>query len=204
MHTEVLTHEQEDLLPLLKTFSDKFGLVGGTAVALQIGHRESIDFDLFKIRPSPLDIMALRTRLTSFTEIEKVLIENPDEYTLIAGGVRFTFYNYPFGVEYSEKFKDAIRLPDLLSLAAMKAFALGKRAKWKDYVDLYFIFKDYSLRDVSEKSREIFDGEFNEKLFRQQLSYFEDIDYSEEVVYTEGFEVSDEIVRKYLQELSLR
>ncbi|MEA2064850.1 MAG: hypothetical protein U9O66_00955 [Patescibacteria group bacterium] len=47
MHKKILTKEQKELLPLIKKFIKKFGLVGGTAIALQIGHRESIDFDFF-------------------------------------------------------------------------------------------------------------------------------------------------------------
>lgn len=46
MHKEVLKKEQENLLILLEKFKENFILVGGTAIALQIGHRESIDFDL--------------------------------------------------------------------------------------------------------------------------------------------------------------
>ena len=51
MHEEVLNKEQVELLPLLKEFKREFFLVGGTAIALQIGHRRSIDFDLFKLNP---------------------------------------------------------------------------------------------------------------------------------------------------------
>lgn len=47
MHKEVLTKEQVVLLPLIKEFAKEFFLVGGTALALQIGHRHSIDFNLF-------------------------------------------------------------------------------------------------------------------------------------------------------------
>ena len=47
MHKEILTKEQLEILPLLKIFSKDFGLVGGTAIAFHIGHRRSIDFDLF-------------------------------------------------------------------------------------------------------------------------------------------------------------
>ena len=49
MHKEILSEEQAKLLPLVKTFSKNFGLVGGTAIALHIGHRESLDFDLFSL-----------------------------------------------------------------------------------------------------------------------------------------------------------
>ncbi|MFH1129586.1 MAG: nucleotidyl transferase AbiEii/AbiGii toxin family protein [Patescibacteria group bacterium] len=111
----------------------------------------------------------------------------------------------PFKIDFSEKFEDIINIPDLLTLAAMKAYALNRRAKWKDYVDLYFIFKDhFSLGKVMNKAREIFQGEFNEKNFRSQLSYFKDIDHSEEVVYLKGFEINDKIIEKSLIEFSLQ
>ena len=49
MHKEIITADQIKLLPLVKSFSKDFGLVGGTAMALHIGHRHSIDFDLFLV-----------------------------------------------------------------------------------------------------------------------------------------------------------
>lgn len=51
MHKEILNHDQTNLLSLLKDFKREFYLVGGTAIALHIGHRRSIDFDLFKEKP---------------------------------------------------------------------------------------------------------------------------------------------------------
>lgn len=47
MYKNILIKNQIELLDLVKSFSGKFNLVGGTAIALQIGHRESISFDLF-------------------------------------------------------------------------------------------------------------------------------------------------------------
>ncbi|MDO8551997.1 MAG: hypothetical protein Q7S01_00530 [bacterium] len=86
----------------------------------------------------------------------------------------------------------------------MKAFALGQRSKWKDYVDMYFILRGFhSIEEISKKGEELFGGEFNAKLFRQQLSYFDDINYSETVTYKEGFEVPDEEVKRALIEHSI-
>jgi len=87
-------------------------------------------------------------------------------------------------ISTTEKLEDILRLPNLLDLAAMKAYALGRRSKWKDYVDLYFILKDYfTITQISERTTEIFGQLFSEKLFRAQLSYFDDIDYSEPVEF---------------------
>ncbi|MCA9372017.1 nucleotidyl transferase AbiEii/AbiGii toxin family protein [Candidatus Woesebacteria bacterium] len=201
MHLNVLTQKQKDLLPLLQAFSEEFGLVGGTAIALQLGHRKSIDFDLFKKRK--LDILSIRKTINQFFSIEKVRIENQDEYTIQVHDVQMTFLNFPFDIKYDVKLKDACAMPDLLTLATMKAYALGRRAKWKDYVDLYFIFKGHSFVSVVNKAKEIFKGEFNEKLFREQLAYHEDIDYSEKIEYLPHFSIDDGIIKQKLIEISL-
>ncbi len=106
---------------------------------------------------------------------------------------------------FSKKINNTIKLPDLLTLAAMKAYSLGYRVKWKDYVDLYFIIKDYfSINKIIKKAEDIFSSEFNEKIFRTQLSYFKDIDYTEKVIYMKGFEISDEVIKKGLIKFSLK
>ena len=103
---------------------------------------------------------------------------------LIVNNVKITFYQYPFQIKANNIFDKIIRLPNLLDLAAMKAYALGRRSKWKDYVDLYFLLKEnFSINEISQKASIIFGDLFSDKLFRSQLSYFEDVDYSEEVEY---------------------
>jgi hypothetical protein len=94
-------------------------------------------------------------------------------------------------------------MPDPLTIAAMKAFALGRRAKWKDYVDLFFIFKTYTLKQVVGKASAIFGSEFDEKLFREQLTYFEDLNYSESIEYMPEFAVDDSVIKQRLIEISL-
>lgn len=202
IHPEILTAEQRELLPLVKSFSKEFGLVGGTAMAILLGHRRSIDFDLFSL--NDFDNWKIRRKILQFREIDAVLRDEDGQYTVVIHKVRFTFFHYPFRISFSKNFDKAIRLPDLLTLAAMKAYALGRRAKWKDYVDIYFVIKGhYDIHRLIKKSRQIFGSEFNEKLFRAQLSYFDDIDYTEQIDYLEGFEVGDEIIKKGLTDISL-
>lgn len=86
----------------------------------------------------------------------------------------------------------------------MKAYALGRRAKWKDYVDLYFAMgKSGGIENVITRAKHMFAHEFNEKLFRSQLAYFKDIDYSEKVIFLKGFETSDRVIKNKLREWSL-
>lgn len=202
MHKEILSKEQIDLLPLVKSFSKDFGLVGGTAVALYLGHRQSIDFDLFTDRE--FDNLKLRKKISAFRKVDVVVRDESGQYTIVIHGVRFTFLYYPFHISFSKDFDGVIKLPDVLTLAAMKAYALGRRAKWKDYVDLYFIAKKYGgITKIASKAKQIFSHEFNEKLFRSQLAYFKDIDHSEKVIFMKDAKIGDAIVKKELKEFSV-
>ncbi len=202
MHKEILTETQLKLLPVVKLFSKNFGLAGGTAIALHLGHRESLDFDLFSF--IGFNNYSIKTKITESAVIDTVLVNKKGEYTFLIEGVKFTFFQFPYKISYSEPLDDIIKLPDILTLAAMKAFALGRRAKWKDYVDLYFILKaHHTVSEIAAKGVEIFGNEFNEKIFRTQLAYFADIDYQEQVIFKEGFSVDDGVIKKALAEFSL-
>ncbi len=202
MHKEILSKEQIELLPLLKMANKNFGLVGGTAVALQIGHRRSIDFDLFSYKE--FKNTNIKKQVSQIADITKTIVSKSGEYTFFCDKVKITFFNFPYELEYEKKLDDIIKMPDLLTLAAMKAFALGQRAKWKDYADLYFIMKNYhSFKEISKKASRLFGQEFNEKLFRIQLTYFNDVNYDEVIEFLPGFELADEKIKKELIKFSL-
>ena len=196
MHKEILNNNQIELLPLIGEFSKQFILVGGTAIGLQIGHRQSIDFDLFSnklIKPQ-----SIKNRLTSQNIDFSVIHQEYDQLHLIVNDVKLTFFTFPYKIEKQEVLDDIIEMPGLLNLAAMKALALGGRAKWKDYVDLYFLLKDHcSLKEIELKAREMFGNTFSTKLFRQQLTYFKDIDYTEDVFYSNE-EPSKQEIKSFL------
>ena len=202
MHEEILTKEQHDLLPLVGKFRERFGLVGGTAIALHIGHRESIDFDMFS--PEEFQNGSVRDVFRRAGKEITVLRALTGQFTFVVDGVYMTFFHFPYPITYSESFGKATRMPTLLTLAAMKAFALGQRSKWKDYVDLYFILRDFhSLEEVARQAETLFGSEFNAKLFRQQLSFFDDVSYKEEITFKPGFEVPGAEIKKALTEYSL-
>jgi hypothetical protein len=202
MHIEILSKEQNDLLSLVSKFKREYYLVGGTAIALHIGHRESIDFDLFKLADLRKNDIYKKVIASKFGY--KFGYENYEQLNLIINHVKFTFFSFPHKVPVNSEIKGVIKMPDLLTLAAMKAFALGRRAKWKDYLDLYFVLKyHYSFQDIAEKANEIFGEMFSEKLFKMQLGYFKGINYDEEVVYLIPNPPTEAEVQEFLTEISI-
>ena len=203
MHPEILTKEQVELLPLLQQFKREFYLVGGTAIALQIGHRRSIDFDLFKI--SNLNSTRILKKISSTKRQYIITRRVTEQINLTINEVKLTFFQFPHTIEAKKNFKDIFRMPDLLTLAAMKAFALGHRAKWKDYVDLYFLLRDYhSLKEIINKADTLFGQMFSGKLFCAQLAYHKNINFSEQVEYLPGFETDEQVIKDFLIETSLQ
>jgi hypothetical protein len=200
MHTEIFNEGQVELLPYIKSFKRSYYMVGGTAVALHIGHRRSIDFDLFTF--APLDKTRIKGKLNGFPFNQSTIFEDIDQLHLLINNVKLTFFSYPYSVLHPVAVDSFITMPSLLSLAAMKAFALGRRAKWKDYVDLYYILHDYyKIQEISREAENIFSQQFSEKLFRQQLAFHKDIDYTESIDYLVQ-PVSDEEIKSFLIETS--
>lgn len=200
-HKEILNDKQIELLPLVGEFKREYYLVGGTAIALYLGHRRSIDFDLFKFASLNRKKNLEKVQSSGFPSI--VTWNVTDQMNLVVNEVKVTFFQYPFQIKANKVFDNIIRLPELLDLAAMKAYALRRRSKWKDYVDLYFLLKKkFTFDEISQRAVSIYGDLFSDKLFRSQLSYFEDVDYSEEVDYIIADSPSDEEIKQYLIDVS--
>ncbi|MEI7727899.1 MAG: hypothetical protein WCK09_22520 [Bacteroidota bacterium] len=125
MHTEIFNSDQVQLFPMLKNFKRTFYLVGGTAIALHLGHRRSIVFDLFT--PSNLTRHRIKSKLLQIPYPQIPIFEDYDQLHLYINRVKFTFFNYPYPVTHPVTVESVITMPTLLSLAAMKAFALWRR-----------------------------------------------------------------------------
>jgi len=202
MYLNILSEEQKVLFPFLKQFRREFILVGGTAIALHIGHRKSIDFDLFK--QTAINKKKIKEKIGALQFSKQLLFEDSESVHYLLNTVKFTFFQYPFAIKGSIEVDNTIKIPDLLTLAAMKFYAMGRRAKWKDYVDIYFLLRShFSIEQVSQKAYELFAEAYSEKLFRQQIVYFEDIDYSESIEWVNE-EFSEELIKEKLIEYSLK
>ena len=201
LHIDIFSEEQKELLPFIQSFEKEYYLVGGTAIALYIGHRGSIDFDMFKL--GNVSKNKIVKRIEAFGLTYKLIFANAESFHIMINGVKITFFQYPFKIPV-KKNSLGIKMPDLLHLAAMKAYALGRRAKWKDYLDLYTILKDFhDLENISKTAESIFKGMFSAKLLIQQLCYFKDIDYAEEVAFISE-SVDEEEVKRFLVDVATK
>lgn len=176
LHTEALTQEAKGLFPKLSGFKESFYLAGGTALALQIGHRVSVDFDLFS--PDPIKKALLAQVEATYEGMSmEILVNNSRELTLLIQGVKHTFLHYPFPVILPFEENDIIPFLSAKEILATKAYTIGRRGAFKDYIDLYagITAGTSSLQDVIDIAREKYTGVFNDRLFLEQTVYLDDI-----------------------------
>src|SRR3989344_3714986 len=117
MHDEVITSEGATLIPALTRFKD-FYLVGGTALALQIGHRRSVDFDLFSAKPFSASLLERVKRAVAPHEIT-VTYRTEGQLNLLVRGVKITFFRFNYPVINSLLTYRGLAIASLLEIAAM-------------------------------------------------------------------------------------
>ena len=155
-----------------KEYLDSFVLVGGTALALQLGNRESIDLDLF----SNIDF-ASNELLTSLLNDYQIVVNNQLSQTLITTinyvKVDFIKFHYPFIRPFLVI--ENIRMASLEDIAAMKLDAITGRGSKKDFYDLFFLLQHYSIDELFSFYTEKYPHQTTFHVARS-LTYFDDAD----------------------------
>ncbi|PJA08675.1 hypothetical protein COX69_01645, partial [Candidatus Falkowbacteria bacterium CG_4_10_14_0_2_um_filter_48_10] len=173
LQLNILDSKRKAHFQKLAAFKKNGYLGGGTALALQLGHRISHDLDIFLSKPLSLNIVH---QISKIFPLWKTLVNSSDELTFLTKDkVKLSFIFYPFKLQAFLKKDRVLPLP-LLSpegIALTKAYALSRRNSWRDYVDLYFILKNKftSLSQIIRQSKKIYGESFSEKLFLAQLLY---------------------------------
>ncbi len=175
MHPEVLNSPGRKIFQKLKNFST-FYLAGGTALALQIGHRRSIDFDLFSKEDISPELLGKVEKVFRGFNVN-VIVNHLEQLSVNINGVKVDFVKYPFPLVLKPVKYQSLTISGISEICAMKAYALGKRPFLKDYVDLYYVLKEkrMTLKKIIEIARKKYKGEFNTRLFLEQLVYVEDV-----------------------------
>ena len=178
-HLEALAPAQKKTLAQIASLATRRGfyLGGGTAVALHLGHRRSIDFDWFIQKPlgDPMLLAQhIRSRGIDFTTTR---VEAGTLHGLVSG-VRFSFLEYPYALlTPSVKLKDFDCLvASLDDLACMKLSALAQRGSKKDFVDIYALaLKHRTLPDILALYKRKYNVEDMSHVL-YSLAYFDDAD----------------------------
>ena len=174
MHEEVLEQKAKltfDKIADTKTISG-FYLAGGTALALQFGHRESIDLDWFSEKP--FSIKNLKRELKDLGNF-KINSEEKDTLNCVLDDVKLSFFEYPYNILFPLIDYKRIKVADYRDIACMKLEAISSRGSKKDFVDLYFLLETISLTEFLKLFDKKYKGtEYNKLHLLKSLIYFKD------------------------------
>lgn len=172
-----LTTIDRPTLELLKRIMEHpfFGglyLCGGTSLALQIGHRKSVDIDLFgEVEIDDISI----SRILSEFGVTQILKKTPSILIYTVNGVKVDIVNYRYPWIQSAYIDSGIRLAQKKDIAAMKLAAITERGSKKDFIDLYFLLNNFSLKEMLHfYSLKYSDG--SSFMVLKSLTYFDDAD----------------------------
>ncbi len=181
LYLEILDEKRKSVFQKLSAFKAIGCLSGGTALALQLGHRVSYDFDIFCDKEISATFSG---KIAKEIEIKETVVNNGDEFTFfVEDDIKISFIFYPFDLKkyVLEIPESPIEILSPFGVALAKAYALNRRNAWRDYVDLYVIMKKgiASIGDIIRESKVVYGELFSEKLFLAQLVYTADISEAE-------------------------
>lgn len=188
LYLDRLDKERQEIFYKLRSFSRDFVLAGGTAIMLQIGHRQSFDFDCFSLKELSVDLTKIARRVFGSTTVP---IVNNKQLCLLktSNNIEIHFVYHPFTFLNKAIKTESIPIAHLDDLAGNKVYTIGRRGVWRDYVDLFFLLKwnIYSMKKLISLAEKKFSNEFNPKLFLQQLVYFKDLEIGNTIFIKEKY-----------------
>jgi len=155
-----------------------FILVGGTGLALQMGHRVSDDLDLFCKKPfDPLQLLALLEPYGKVT----VTGEAANTLNCFINGIKIDFLRYAYPLISVVVIEDGIRIAGMPDIAAMKLSAIAQRGSRKDFYDLNELMNQYPLTELLLFFRKKFPSVDTFHILKS-LTYFDDADQEKDPV----------------------
>jgi hypothetical protein len=174
MHEETISKKTKYALEKIAKLQSAgaFYLAGGTGLALQLGHRESIDLDFFSRNAFRTDF--LKKELAEAGRLQ-IINETPDTLDGEFNSVKASFFEYRYEMLCPLLDFQGVAVADLRDIAGMKLAAISSRGSKKDFIDLYFLLETFPLPDIfrffEEKFREI---EYSKIHLLKSLAYFDD------------------------------
>lgn len=147
LHQETITETMRSVSrAVFENLDPEYYLAGGTALALWLGHRKSVDLDYFIAKP--IDTLVLKNKLSAiFSEITvEILFETKDTLWCVIDGVKVSFISRFDTLLELPKPVDSFRLAGVKDIAVMKLVAICGREEYKDYFDLACLAKETDAR----------------------------------------------------------
>jgi predicted nucleotidyltransferase component of viral defense system len=160
-----------------KDYLNKFALAGGTALALQMGHRKSIDIDLFSFDDVDMNEISLQL----LNEYDDIVIRRTTKVFIFGAinGIKSDFVKHNKAILLKPLVTiDKIRMYSIEDIAAMKLNAICGRGTKKDFYDIYLLLQQISLKDLLSFYEEKFQSD-NSWMALKSLQYFEDAEENE-------------------------
>lgn len=200
MFYNILDEKRKNILSLFELFKGDFYLAGGTALALQLGHRDSVDFDFFSEKDfDTRDLFEKLKEIFKDHKIRKVQDEKNTLTVIIDEDIKLSFFTYKYPLLNSLIFEKYIKLASVEDIACMKLSAIVSRSTEKDYVDLYFILQDNKLAKLLELSQKKFPS-LDANLIIKSLTYFNDL-IEEAIIFKNDKNVSLDKVKIFLMKV---
>ncbi|MBR4614108.1 MAG: nucleotidyl transferase AbiEii/AbiGii toxin family protein [Kiritimatiellae bacterium] len=171
LHTETVLPSTLDILKRIQALPNvsELRLVGGTALALHIGHRKSVDLDLFGSFDENISFRSLLLNAGYQPDGS----EAGAVQSLKVNGVKVDFVNYPYPWMCSAISEGGVILADIHDIAAMKLSAAANRGRKKDFIDISFLLDEFSLNELFSLYQKKFSvSEYSFAL--RGLTYFDD------------------------------
>lgn len=136
---------------------EDFYLAGRTALALELGHRTSVEFDFFS-PTNPVHFEWRERVLADLNALGKVEIQSQNDGTLLLrlDSVPVSFFKYPYPFIGKSIMLDNVKIASILDIGLMKIAAIIGRGRKRDFVDLYFIAQRISLTEILKHGAEKF------------------------------------------------
>lgn len=182
----------------LNEFKNSGVLGGGSALAMQLNHRVSYDFDIFT-EGEISERLLLKLSKTFWEYKITPVVDTADELTVeLSGEIKLTWLYFPFAKLDQVVKSDSLDLFSVRDLLANKAYAIGRRKTWRDYADIYWALKNniITLDNLVKITKEKFKNIFSDKLFLEQLVYFDDVE--DQVVDWIGKKVENDEIKDFL------
>ncbi len=203
MHTEAIhPNAKRPLEQLSKTdvFTD-FYLAGGTAAAIQLGHRISVDLDLFT--KEDFEPAKLQKRLAD----DGIVLENfaPDVGTINATyrNTKISFFTYPYDLVEPLIDHEGAKLASLVDIGLMKLTAIASRGNKKDFIDLVMIIKEVGIEKLAKDFKRKYPvNEMDIYHYSKSLTYFDDADKDPDPVMLISMNWED--IKKRLKSIALQ